>query len=171
MIDSFSPLSRKLIAVGLLLLKLLMLISFVIVPTFEWTKSHVDQLSDSRLKLARISALDKAQIVQPETNVPDTLLFKAKSMAEAQSLFDAHLRRSAELNGIKDIFLEAETGAKVNGLLRSKFRVSGPEYQVASIISELESNAPLLRMDQWTLRRDSEGIIALEASMVAGWQQ
>jgi hypothetical protein len=171
MIDSFSPSSRRLIAVGLLLLKLLMLISFVIMPTFEWTKSHVDQLTDSRLKLARISALDKAQMVQPDTDVPETLLFKAKNVAEAQSLFDAHLRRSAELNGIQNIFLEAETGAKVNGLLRSKFRVSGPEYQVASIISELESNAPLLRMDQWTLRRDPDGIIALEASIVAGWQQ
>ncbi len=170
MIDSFSPQSRRIIAVGLLVLKLFAIISFVLIPTTEWVSSHLNQLADSRLKLARMSALANMPPVQSYISSPESLLIKASNKADAQQLFNAHLRKIAELNGLQDIVIEADPEVKIEGLLQSKLKISAAESQIAALISQMESNQPLIRFAAWNIRRESAEMVVFESSATAGWQ-
>jgi hypothetical protein len=168
MIDSFSPFSRRVIVLGLLVLKIMLVTSLFLIPLSQWVLSHLDLLEDSRLRLERVQVLSRTRLSPTPHMLSQEMFFQAGSDAAAQDLLNAHLQRLTELNGLTDADIRSAKTQNFRGMLRSDLTVSGQEQNIARFVNELEAGNPKVRFGEWSIGRENDGLLTLEARVIAG---
>lgn len=56
------------------------------------------------------------------------------------------------------------------GLVRVRLRLSGPDKAVVALADRLERDAPLVRMNRWTVMALGKGDVRLEGEAVSAWR-
>ena len=168
---SLSPLTSRIVAVGLLILALLLLIQLL--------SALISTVQDVRLELGDVRAR-RAQLEQriargiPERGaiVPTDLFFRAKTEPEAAGVFGTYVNIVARRYGVQVRGLSVDPTSGIAGhALDATIQVDGPETSVIKFVSELEQGRKLTRLVAWhiTKGQDLKAGISLSGHVVAAW--
>lgn len=171
MIEGLSPFTRKLLALGLLLLAMLLGVN-LLTGLIGTTGASVGALEDARFRLARLDALKAAPPPPKIEPLPRSSYFRAADAEAASELLVAAIQAASQsaqmpLEGATP--LPADTG---NGLLlRASISGAGPEAAVLGFVAALEREEPAVRLASWSVRQVDEqaGTVRIEAIAVAAW--
>jgi len=171
MIESFSPFTRRVLAIGLLILALL-----VAGQLFALIASGVgnalDRLQDSRFALARVEAVRTRPPPPRAAPLPPGQFIGADSHGTAAAAAAGRIRTAAGQSGVT---LEAMAAAPVDPLnpklVRLTFAARAAEPALLGFLQTVERDDPPLRLNSWSISRaapDSPELI-LQASAVTAW--
>jgi Tfp pilus assembly protein PilO len=155
-IEQISPLTRKIVAAGLLVLMVLLTIQYVIAPLAGAIAGQRDELAALRTRKARLQAtvlraLPKASLVQSGQAVPapDTL----RAMQHLQTL----LAGDAAVVGATLQLGPPCAGEAPPAPLCAQIAVSGSEASISHFMSLVEHGAPVIRFRQWQMASGQAG--------------
>lgn len=171
MMRSFSPLTQRIIAVGILVLLVLIAANIAAATSSAVTNALAD-LEDARFRVARLSALSQRPRTQPGPSVPAGMLFAAPSQDAAQVALTASISAAAQGAQLQ---LESVVGVPSQlpkeKLVRTSLTTTGPEQAVLSFIGKVEQGRPAVRFEQWRIAvaEGQPGAIRFEGVAVAAW--
>lgn len=169
MIQSFSPLTRRILAVGLLVL--LVLLGLRLAAGLGGAiSSSLEELEDSRFRLARMEALRTRAAPPAADPLPAGLTLAAASHedAAAQALAAVNgAAGAAQLTLARAAPLPQEPGNP--NLVQVTLSAAGPEAAVLAFVSELEKSTPPVRLASWRIAAAPGGGLAVEGVAAAAW--
>jgi len=172
MIDSFSPLTRKFIAVAILFLVVMFCVNLVILPTIGLVGEQLDRLAEARFQRARLEAIQERPLPATGDPIPADLYIRAKSAEAGQNALLATLNELASGNAVS---LEQANAVPVDTATSQRvtvdLSVSGPELALASFINGLEAHRPMIRFVSWKIMagESGQGPARLSGRAVAVW--
>jgi len=172
MIDALSPLSRRLIAVSLLLLALITILNLVVVPLWQWNSDNLDDLALARTRLARMQAIMAAQEPAKGDPVPATAMVVAGTRDAASATLTAAVQASAARAQITPLAVAPVPPlGRQAGKIAIDISASGPETNLVELLADIESSSPAIRLERWSVvAGDTPDLPAhLEARAVALW--
>jgi len=172
MISAFSPLTRRVLAVGLLVLALLLLLQLVVVPLFTIIGAQRDELATLRGRVAHLKAVDR-QAVPPLSTIPPHSTIRAAGAAAAQqrlrlAIGQAATAASVEIHGL----MFRPSAADAPQLMRVEVNISGSEEGLLRFAQMIEQGDPLIRFERWTLQAPATPgqPIILSGRIAAVWE-
>lgn len=172
MMAGFSPFTRRLVAISLLVFTILGALNFVVFPVANAVDLSLQQLDDSRFRHARLREIDMRPILPHVSPAPRDLTLNAPNRAVATQNFAALIAGTAQR---MQIGLTRNAPLPVNQpsmpMLLNEFAVQGEETAVMTFLSELERGRPLVRLKTWSLTRvdGQPGLVRLEAVAQSVW--
>jgi len=152
MIATFSPFSRKVIAVGLLVMALLLGLSGLVLPLGEAIADDLARLRHVRAEVARLQgiALDSSDTsVAP---VPQGMYISAPDLAKAYALFAGDLSVAAARRGVEvHVQPPALSGTQAPSMLSLQFEARGNPDALLLLVNDLERGARLIRFSRMTV--------------------
>jgi hypothetical protein len=172
MIDILSPASRRLVALGLLVLVLVSALNFIVMPVSGAISAALDALAEARFERARLVAIDEGPRLRKGIPVPAALLLRAPTHDVAGATLVNLIRTAADAQKITldpVVPLVADPARPMT--VGVGFATTAPEADVAAFISALEQGEPAVRLDQWKLSavENTGGQVRLEARAMALW--
>lgn len=157
MIENFSPLSRRIVAVGLLILLVLLSINLVIVPVVGRLFDTLDELENSRMALARLQAIRQRPIPPKGKAVPSELYLIAGDHQAAGDLLAARLATVADQQAVEisGLSLMGPMGAE-DRAIRLSASVTGDQEKLLAFINAIEQGPPAVRFENWSLKSGGE---------------
>lgn len=144
--EQFSPLSQRLIALGLLVLALLVAFSFVIAPAFSLLQGNLASLRDLRLQVARAEAIRDRPDPPATDEVSTNLYITAPDQVTANEILVGQIASLAARQGLQAQIDQAPDGAgAAPALLSVSFRLAGEQAAVLTFLNDLERSTPLIR--------------------------
>lgn len=171
MTQSFSPPARRIIALGLLALLLLIGASLVLKAAGS-VRDALAELDDRRFRVARLNALAQRTAPSAGQPVPQGMSFQASSRDAAQAEFAGSLAAAADAAGVTIEGVAALPADPLNPpLIKISFAASGPEPALLGFINEIEQRRPAIRLPTWrmSLNEDAGGL-RLNAVALAVWE-
>lgn len=172
MIDSFSPATRKFIAVTILFFAILFCVNIVIRPAIGLVADQLVSLADARFQRARLEAIQDRPLPATGDPVPTNLYIRAASAQAGQSALLSIVNERAGASGIA---LEQANIVPVDTATPQRvavdLSVSGPELALASFINDIEAHRPMLRFVSWkiTASAPGQGPARMSARAIAIW--
>lgn len=170
MIDGFSPLTRRILAFGILVLLLLLGLR-VAAGVAEGVSGSLQELSDKRFVLARLEAVrSRPEPVRPRP-LPPGLHFQAASYEQASAMASSAVRGAAAaaqftLSSVSVDPLKPENP----GLIEIRVGGKGPELAALAFVEQLERGQPAMRLRTWQVAADpASPEIAIEGVAAAAW--
>ena len=182
MMESFSPLSRRIVALGLL--ALLVLLALKAAATLAGGLSgSLEELEDSRFRLAKLEAIRARPLPPRPPAPPQHLYFTAGShgevVAQVQGLLNgAAASTNLALTRVSPLPQMPHDPALVQVALSAQ----GPELSLLEFIAQIENGSPAVRLRDWRIAVGASGAAApgaaapvaaselrLEAMAVAAW--
>lgn len=151
MIERFSPLSRRILAVGILLLAIAAAIVLILLPISGALVTAREHLSDARFRVARIEALASRPPADPGRAVPADGLILALDEAAASASFSTMLSATAAQQGVAITSMAVTRDPGSPKRLQGQLALSGPEVNVIKFIHAIEHGRPLVRFRTWKL--------------------
>ena len=170
MIASFSPLTRRILAVGLLILALLLAVQvFSLAATAIGTA--LGRLEDSRFALARVEAVRARPLPPRAPPLPPGQFLQADSHNTATAAAAGRIRTAAGGSGVTLEGMTAVPADPANPrLVRISFAARAAEPALLNFIQTVERNDPPLRLHAWSIARTPGGPeLVLQASAVVAW--
>lgn len=175
MMAGFSPLTRRLVAIGLLIIAILLALNLLILPVHALMASSLDTLAESRFQLGRLRAIEARPDPVVGEPVPAGAVISAAdhdgaSMLLAEAITAAAARAQLEVQSIAPG--QSERGAQV----AAKIAVAGPHDAVLGFVNDLERGSPLARFDDWSITANAPATagepvrLSLDATVVAAWK-
>lgn len=164
MIEQFSPSSRRLIAVGLAVLVMLLLVTFVIQPIVSFCVQAVSDLRDARYRRDRLEVI-VARPLPPEVSPPspDLMLTPGNPSAVLEAIVaGAAATRSVTLQN-------ASAQVAAGGAVIETLQAQAPELAMMRFINDLERGRPIIRFTRLRLTAAAEpgGPMQLDAAVAA----
>jgi Tfp pilus assembly protein PilO len=149
MIGEMSPLTRRIVAVGLLVLMVLLGLQYVALPLAGAIMDQRDELAELRLREARLGAtmdrmLPKVSKVRPEQ------VIAAATQPQAIQRMQAMLAGDAAMAGVT-LQLGPPCTIEQSQQLCADVALSGKEGDVAHFLSVVEHGSPVVRFQRWQL--------------------
>jgi hypothetical protein len=171
MMQSFSPLTQRVLALGIALLLILMAVNVAFALSAA-VSDALAELDDARFRSARLSALSQRPETPMGPPIPTGMLFSEASQDAAQIALERSI--SAAAQGAQ---LQLEEAAAIpsalpkENLVRTSVRLSGPEQAVLGFITKVEQGRPAIRFEQWRIAAadGQSGTIRFEGVAVAAW--
>lgn len=150
MIEQMSPLTRRIVAVGMLVLLILLVLQYVIVPLAGAIASQRDELAALRTREARLHAtlrrdLPKASSIRPAQAVT------APNAIQATQHLQALLAGDAAVAGATLQLGPPCPPSTPTPPLCVEIAISGREASVSHFLSLAEHGTPLIRFRPWQL--------------------
>jgi len=171
MIDQFSPLSRRLIAVGLLILALLLLVFFIVVPLYSTVGSAVSDMRDAQFRLERLEAIRARPLPARTEPIPAEQFIKAANAEAATELLIAQVNTAVTASQVTmdaPVYADTPPGPQ---MLAVALRGSGPADAVFALFNQIERGVPAVRFKAWQISAaDATGkTLRFEAVALAAW--
>lgn len=171
MIEQMSPLTRRIVAVGLAVLLILIAIQYAIVPLAIGIGERRDELASLQTREARLRATIRRPLPKASSVPPAQTVNAANAMHATQRL-QALLAGDAALAGVT-LQLGAPCASKTSPtLLCVQIAVLGPEAGVSHFLSQIEHGAPAIRFQSWQLAagQGSDNQLHMTAQARAAWR-
>lgn len=171
MIDSFSPLTRRILAVGLLVLALLVGLRLIVLVAGS-VGAALDRLEDSRFALARVEAVRARPLPPRSPPLSPGQFLQAESHAVAADAAAARIRDAATQNTVT---LEGITPVPQDPanprLVRLSFAARAAEPALLAFLQAVERDGPPLRLQGWSIGRGSPDSpdLNLQANAAIAW--
>ena len=169
MMNAFSPLTRRILALGLLVLLLLLGLRLVLAAV-ETVGASISELEDSRFRLARLEAIAARPAAPPAPALPSGLTFTAASAEEAGTAMVGALHAAAsqiQLGAVAPL----PTDPKNPQLVSLSVSAAAPEASLLAFIRDLEAASPSIRLRTWSIAPSAPGAadLQLQGVSVAAW--
>lgn len=171
MIDQMSPLTRRIVAGGLLILLLLVALQLIVLPLMGALGDQRTELTELGARHARLSATSK-RLLPDASAMPPGLAITAPDPAHAGGRLQALLVGSASIAGVKLNQTPPHPLAGQPRLIGSEIVVTGPEAGVTSFVSLVEHGSPALRFRHWQLVAGdaAQAPVRFTGPVVAAWE-
>jgi hypothetical protein len=149
MMANWSPFTRRALALTILAFVVLGIANFVIVPVVGTISSAINELQDSRFRVARLEAIEGRPAVPNVQPVPSGLTIAATNRGAAGSLMAGALGAAATRT---QVTLDPPTVLPQDNQPRQvaiSVGVVGSEAAVLSFVNALEAGQPLVRFRNW----------------------
>lgn len=162
MMAQFSPLTRRVVAIGILILGLFALVNLLIVPLYGLTAGSVSDLEDARFQRARLEAIAARAPLPRSDPVPSTLYLTAPDRQRAVDALISAIGGSAaryeiQLDNVAPLPADPSRPKAIALSLSAR----GEQDRMLAWINELEIGPPSIRFGEWSLGQDSgEGAVA-----------
>lgn len=170
MMQDLVPFTRKVLALGVLVLVAAILISGAIVPLLSTLDHSLEQLADARFRHARLRALEALPPPPPGDRVPREIVIWAKSRQEAAQLISRRISAAANRNAValEQAVLRPADAREVE--ISFDVVAAAPEASTLGMINELERSQPLIRLENWRLSQEGPtSPLRLEARLSGVW--
>jgi len=171
--ESFSPVTRKILAIGLLVLALLIAVQLVLVPLAGAIAEQRAELADLRGRAAHLSAvLDTA--LPPMSQLPAHAIIKAGARDAAVARFEGAINQASAAAGV-NLQQQAAMPSGINAdqLIRLRVAATGSEEALLRFAAILEHGEPLARFQSWHIQTGTgpDRTLVLTSQIVAAWER
>ena len=158
MMASFSPFTRRVVAVGIFVLALLVLVNLIALPVYALTDSRLSGLEDARFQRARLEAIAARPPLPRSEPVPASLYLTASDRDRAA---DALIAAIGALAGRYEVQLDSIAPAAADparpGAIAVTLAAHGEHDKMLAWINELERGAPAVYFPVWRLGQSEAG--------------
>lgn len=170
MVDSFSPLTRRILALGVLVL-LLLLGARVAATVVEGASGSLQELRDRRFVLARLEAVRSRPLPVRARPLPPGLHIQAASYEQASAIAASAIRGAAAAAQLTLTSVAVEPPQPANrGLIELRVAGKGPELAALAFVEHLERGQPAIRLRSWRMAADpATPELAIEGVAAAAW--
>jgi hypothetical protein len=156
MMAQFSPFTRRVVAIGILILLVLGAIDLVIAPLYALTANSLSGLEDARFRRARLEAIEARPPVPSAEPVPASLYLAAPDRQHAADALLAAIGASAaryevQLDSVAPLPADSSRGAAIAVTVAAR----GEHDKLLAWINELERGAPAIHFADWSLAPDT----------------
>jgi hypothetical protein len=146
MMDLLTPLTRRIVALGLLVLVLLSGLSFVVAPLIAANQNTLSELALVREALARARAIQEAPAIPKIAEFPQSAGLKAASMQAARESLAGYAMSRASAKGLQ-ITLPAMPQPRVRAPAPVELAISitGAREALLEWMSDVETGRPACR--------------------------
>ncbi|WP_229954387.1 hypothetical protein [Parasphingorhabdus litoris] len=171
--SQFSPLTRKILALGLLILGLLLVWRLIVSPLAAQMESSLTELDDARFQRLRLENLQARPQPEEAEALPADIVFSAESREEAVSGLSSHISGLAAQNDLQVANITSRPGAETDKLLAFDFALIGEEVSVTRFINQAERGSPMIRFRSWQIEagNDSDPNLQFSGQVVAAWMK
>jgi hypothetical protein len=164
MIDQFSPVTRRILAVGIAILALFGLVNLVVAPVYGVTGRSLAALADVRFRLARLEAIKARPIPARSVPVPVSLYVAAPDRESATDRLIAAINDAAGRYGVEvDSATPLEPDPSRPKAVGVSLQARGGQDQMLAWINELERGEPAVHFATWSLSPNGEAPSAATA--------
>ena len=165
MMATFSPFTRRLLALGILVLLILFALQLIISPLYALTADNLSALEDARFRRARLEAIAARPPLPTAAPVPATLYLTAPDRQRATDLLLATIGRSAgqyqvQIDSVAAVPSSSSRGAAIAVTVAAR----GEHDAVLAWINDLESGTPNIHFADWSLAPDTSPPAACQQS-------
>jgi hypothetical protein len=170
MIADFSPLTRRLLAIGLLILALLLAVRLA-TAVAGGVGGALESLDDSRFALARLEALRRRSEPPRAPPLQPGLAIAAASHEAAGEAAAGRIAGAASGKVLIDSISLLSQDAANPRLVRISIAARGREPELLAFIQALEQPDPPIRLHEWSIAAPSPGAaeLTLQATALAAW--
>ncbi len=156
MMAGFSPFTRKVVALGILILLLLGAIQLLIVPIYALTADSLSGLEDARFRRARLESIAARPPLPAAAPVPASLYLAAPDRQRATdqllaAIGGAAARYQVQIDSVAALPEESSRGAAIAVTIAAR----GEHDKVLAWVNELEAGSPSVHFADWALAPDS----------------
>jgi hypothetical protein len=168
MMAQFSPFTRRVVAVGILVLGLFAMVNLLIVPLYGLTSGSLSDLEDARFQRARLEAIASRPPLPRADPVSPSLYLTAPDRQRAvdaliSAVGGAAARYEIQLDNVAPLPADPSRPKAI----ALTFSARGEQDRILAWINELEVGPPAIRFGEWSLGQDggeSTGAAPLAAS-------
>lgn len=170
-VESLSPLLRRILALGLALLAALLLWSVAVAPVVEAVSASRNAFAESRFRLARLQRMADAP---PPPAPPAQLqgqIFRAPDRKAAEARLTALLRDLAQRQQLRLEAAAVPASAGQPGVIDCEIIVEGPAAMLTQWLYAIESGELLMRFDRAEMTSDGKagGMARLSGRLSVVW--
>ena len=152
MMAQFSPLTRRIVALGIAVLALLGLINLVIVPIYGLAAGSLSALEDARFQRARLEAIAARPPLPRSEPVPASLYLAAPDRQRASDALIAAIGGTAAGYEVQlDAVAPTEVDPGRPETIGVRFTARGEQDKILAWINDLERGSPAAYFADWTL--------------------
>jgi hypothetical protein len=152
MIDRFSPLTRRMLALGGLVLALLVLVNLVLSPLVGLTGDSLTELDDARFRLARLEAIIARPAPPRSEPVPDSLYAAAPARQAATDRLISMINTTASGYGVQvDSIAPMDANPSRPKMIALSLVMRGEQDAMLAFINDLERGQPVVHFADWSL--------------------
>ena len=156
MMAQFSPFTRRVVAIGILVLGLFALVNLLIVPLYGLAAGSLEGLEDARFQRARLEAIAARPPLPRSDPVPSTLYLTAPDRQRAVDALIAAIGGSAARYEVQlDNVAPLPADLSRPRAIALSFSARGEQDNVLAWLNELEIGPPAIRFGEWSLGQDS----------------
>jgi type II secretion system (T2SS) protein M len=156
MMAQFSPLTQRIVAVGIAILALLGAVNLALVPLYNLTAGSLSALEDARFERARLEAIAARPPLPRSTPVEASLYLAAGDRQQATDGLVAAIGAAASRYEVQlDSVAPVEAGANQPGAIALTLAMRGEHDKILALINELERGGPAVHFSSWMLVPDS----------------
>lgn len=171
-LDSFSPLGRRLIALGLLAVLLLGMATLVLMPLWARMTESSANLADLRFRHDQLSAIAARPAPPPTPSALAAEMIAALDEGAARAQLQTALQSAAATAGIEAQLTPAPSVTDAS-LVAVAVNASAPEEKLLQFLGQIEQAQPLVRFRSWRLGAPppGENKVSFSGEAVAAWRQ
>lgn len=151
MIDALSPLSRRLIAIALLLLAVVTLLNLGLVPLWQACADNLDELSAARARVSRMEAIAATPPPEQGDAVPATAMIVAATRENALATLTGAIGASAARTKVLGPSISPAPPAGASARVAVDIDASGSEVDLVAFLADIESASPAIRLQSWSV--------------------
>lgn len=171
MSSDFSPLTRKVLAIGLLILALLLVWTVILSPLFSALGSSLTELDNARFQRLRLEQIETRPTPEKAATLAPDIVINAQSKTEASDQFTVHFSSLANGNGLQTVSVVQTNNDQTGKLVGVEFALSGPEENIVKFINIAEKSAPNIRFRNWQITAidANDPNLQFSGQALAGW--
>lgn len=160
MMAQFSPLTRRIVALGIAVLAMFGLVNLVLAPIYSVTAGSLSGLEDARFQKARLEAIAARPPLPRSDPVPQSLYLAAPDRQQATDALIAAIGASAARYGIQlDSVTPATPEPARPATVTATVAARGEQDKMLAWINDLERGAPAIYFATWSLAAQPDGSI------------
>lgn len=173
---NLSPLAQRLVAIGLLILLVVSVISFVIIPYCQLTAAALATLADTRFELARLEAVNLQVPMAPSSRVPPSAFLVARDPAHAVAALTGLISTTAARSSVQvaigaSALSPSSPDTQTVPLVVVAVEASGSEAAMLRFVADLEAGPPQVFATGWRIERSdaTPSVLKFKATIAAAW--
>jgi len=170
--DALSPVTRRIVALGILLLVLITATNLLVLPLSSALRGSLSRLGDVRFERAQTEAIANRPPAPPASPLPSGIAIVAANPGDASARLAAIVRQKATVAGVTILALAPAGGASdKSAAISADFAVEGSELAVLAFLKQVESDRLLMRLPSWHMQVDDAHKVRLDGQVAAAWGQ
>ncbi len=172
MIDQFSPLTRRIVAVGLLILVLLIGLQGILLPVANRISDQREELAVLRDRAAHLQDISDRPLPAMSA-LPAHAAIKAMAAGPALERLRAAISQAATASGVALNGVAASSAGGSTQRLYLDVNATGSEEALTQFIGLLEHGDPLMRWESWRIQSGSatDQPLTLSGRVAAAWER
>lgn len=170
---ALSPATRRILAIGLLILALLLALQWLLLPLAGTIQAQREELVGLRSRAAHLAAV-RDQPLPRMSSLPAHSTIRAAAAGPALDQLKVAVNQAASAAGVTLRGMIAHSAADRSGaLLALDIDATGSEEAITRFVGLLEDGDPLVRFESWRLQAGAtpDQPLALSGRLAAAWER